>query len=420
MNKHQSLSRRAFLRQTALAAGGLTAAPLIISRADAHVNANDRIVMGAIGVGGRGRYILSTFLQYPDVQMVAVCDARSDRRRQAQRMVNEHYDNEECATYIDMREMLARTDIDAVMIATGDNNHALASILAARAGKDIFCEKPSSVTIQESRLVADTVKRHGLVFQCGTQRRNISNFAFAAELARSGLLGRIKTMYAERAWQDVGVHFQVLAPQPEPPHDHVAWDHWLGVANWRPFNADYMGRFWRRHGDFSGGSITEWGSHTVDICQWALNADDTTPISYEKIENNDVEAIYANGTKLVITRGLRFGSCPVRIEGEDGWVETGDDGEIETYPASLLADRQFSGGYPADNHVREFLNCIKSRQQPRSDAEASHRSISACHCANIAVRLQRPVKWDPDKEAFIDDDEANRLRSRAFREPWMV
>ncbi|HDP33535.1 MAG TPA: Gfo/Idh/MocA family oxidoreductase [Candidatus Hydrogenedentes bacterium] len=421
MNNNKLITRRLFLQRGAVAAGGLAASPLLISKAAGQTPANERIVMGAIGVGGRGRYILSTFLQYPDVQMVAVCDAQGDRRRQAARMVNERYGNEDCASYIDMRELLARPDIDAVMIATGDNNHSLASIYAARAGKDIFCEKPLSVTIAESRAVADTVKRFSRIFQCGTQRRNVSNFVFAADLARSGLLGRIKTVYAEKAWPQSGVHYKVLEPQPEPDRERLAWDNWLGAASWRPYNSEYLGGFWRRHGDFSGGSITEWGSHTVDMCQWALGADDTSPVSYELINDmGDVEATYADGVKLVIKTGLRFGSCPVRFEGEEGWVETGDSGEIETHPASLLSDRQFSGGYPADNHVREFLNCVKSRQQPRSTAEAAHRSISACHCANIAVRLKRAVKWDPVKESFVDDEEANRLRSRAFREPWMI
>ena len=421
MKNNSFISRRSFLTNTMAAAGGLAAAPLIISRASAQTAPNDRIVMGAIGVGGRGGYILSTFLQYPDVQMVAVCDARGDRRKNAQRMVNEHYKNEDCKAYIDAQELLDRPDIDAVMIATGDNNHSLMSIRAARAGKDIYCEKPLSVTIAESRAVADTIKRFSRIFQCGTQRRNISNFVFAVELARSGLLGRIKTAYAEKAWADSGVHFKVLEPQPLPAYEDLAWDQWLGVANMRPYNADYLGGFWRAHGDFSGGSITEWGSHTVDMCQFALDMDHTSPLTYEVInDKGDVEAVYENGTKLVITKGLRFGSCPVRIEGEEGWVETGDSGEIETYPASLLSDRKYSGGYPADNHVREFLNCVKSRQQPRSTAEAAHRSISACHCANMAVRLKRPMTWDPVKEEFVGDIEANRLRSRAFREPWTI
>lgn len=421
MNLHHTVTRRDFLRRSAAAAGGLMAAPLIISKASAQVNPSDRINVGAIGMGGRGRYILSTFLQYPDAHVVAVCDVMKERRNEAAAMINQQYGNTDCAVYIDPRELLARPDIDAVMIACGDNNHSLLSLLAARAGKDIYCEKPLSVTIAESRAVSDTVTRLGRIFQCGTQRRNVSNFVFAVELARSGKLGQLKTLYAEKAWPESGVHFEILPAQPEPAYEDMAWNLWLGNAPWRPYNQEYTGGYWRRHGDFSGGSITEWGSHTVDICQWAMNADDTSPVSYELMNpKGDIEATYANGVKLVIKTGLRFGTCPVRFEGDEGWVETGDSGEIETYPASLQAARHFAGGYPADNHVREFLNCVKTRQQPRSTAEAAHRSISACHCANIAVRLNRPVKWDPEKEAFIDDEQANRLRSRACREPWII
>ncbi len=420
MKQNKQISRRSFLRNTAAAAGAFAAVPLIgASRAKSAPN--DRIVVGAIGVGGRGRYVLSAFMQNADVQVVAVCDAIGNRRERARGMVNDHYGNDDCDAYIDMREMLARSDIDAVMISTGDNNHALASVLAARAGKDIFCEKPISVTIGESRAVADAVRQNARIFQCGTQRRNISHFVFAVELARSGALGELETLYAEKAWPDSGVHFQMLEPQPEPDYEDVAWDYWLGVAPWRPYNETYLGGFWRRHGDFSGGSITEWGSHTVDLCQWALDADDTTPVRYEAInDQGDVECTYANGARVIITKGLRFGSCPVRFEGSEGWVETGDSGGIETYPATLREDRRFAGGYPSDNHVREFLNCVKTRQQPRSTAEASHRSMTACHCANIAVRLGRAVEWDPVREEFPNDEAANRLRSRAYREPWVL
>lgn len=417
MRQKKSISRRSFLQRAAVTAGAVAAAPSVL----AQTSANERINVGAIGIGGRGRYILGAFLQYPDVRMVAVCDAIGERRAQAQETVNNHYGNQDCAAYIDPRELLARPDIDAVMIATGDNNHSLMSVLAARAGKDIFCEKPLSVTIGESRAVADTVRRFARVFQCGTQRRNVSNFVFARELAVSGKLGNIHTVYAEKAWKQSGVHFEVLEPEPEPPREVMDWDVWLGASPWRPFNMKYTTGFWRRHGDFSGGSITEWGSHTVDLCQWALDADHTAPVRYEVTnEDGDVRATYADGRQLVITTGLRFGSCPVRYEGDEGWVETGDSGEIETNPASLLEGRHFSGGYPSDNHVREFLNCVKTRQQPRSTAEAAHHSITACHCANIAVRLGRTVEFDPVTEEFPGDDAANRLRTRAYREPWVL
>ncbi len=422
MNIQQSITRRAFLHRAVGIAGAAAVAPnIIVPTAAAQSAPSERIVVGAIGISGRGSYILSAFLQYPDVQVAAVCDVIADRRRKAKEMVDAHYGNQDCVEYIDMRELLARPDIDAVVIATGDNNHALASLLAARAGKDIFCEKPMSVTIAESRAVADAVRRHARIFQCGTQRRNVANFVFACDLARSGKLGRIHTVYAEKAWADSGVHYQVLPEQPQPEYEEMAWDLWLGPAAWRPYNDQYTTGFWRSHGDFSGGSITEWGSHTVDLCQWALNMDHTAPVAYEVINGSgDVEATYDNGAKLIIKKGLRFGSCPVRFEGDEGWVETGDDNDIESYPASLAAGRHFSGGYPADNHVREFLNSVKTRMQTRSNADAAHHSITACHCANAAVRLRRPVRWDPVKEEYPGDEEANRLRSRAYREPWML
>ncbi|HOH31050.1 MAG TPA: Gfo/Idh/MocA family oxidoreductase [Candidatus Hydrogenedentes bacterium] len=420
MKSSSPITRRSFMLQSAGAAGAFTLAHNLFASA-AQTPASERITVGAIGISGRGNYILNAFLQYPDVQVVAVCDVIANRREAAKKMVDERYGNQDCRTYIDMRELIAQPDIDAVMIATGDNNHSLISVLAARAGKDIYCEKPLSVTIAESRAVADTVRRHARIFQCGTQRRNVGNFVFVRELARSGALGNIHTVYAEKAWPDSKLQYKVLPEQPTPPYEEMAWDLWLGGAAWRPYNDQYPTGFWRSHGDFSGGSITEWGSHTVDMCQWALGADDTSPVTYEAINpQGDIEAVYENGAKLIIKTGLRFGSCPVRIEGDEGWAETGDDNIIETYPASLASGRHFSGGYPADNHVREFLNCVKSRQQPRSTAEAAHRSISACHCANIALRLGRPVRWDPVKEEFPGDEAANRMRSRAMREPYMI
>jgi len=184
--------------QSAGAAGAFTLAHNLFASA-AQTPASERITVGAIGISGRGNYILNAFLQYPDVQVVAVCDVIANRREAAKKMVDERYGNQDCRTYIDMRELIAQPDIDAVMIATGDNNHSLISVLAARAGKDIYCEKPLSVTIAESRAVADTVRRHARIFQCGTQRRNVGNFVFVRELARSGALGNIHTVYAEKA-----------------------------------------------------------------------------------------------------------------------------------------------------------------------------------------------------------------------------
>ncbi len=425
MNQGQdrTLSRREFLCRSA---GALAAAPVFVPASalgsETRVAANSRIVMGAIGIGGRGSYVMGAFMGCPDVQMAAVCDVHKERRAQAKAAVDRHYGNRDCRAYIDLRELLARDDIDAVMIATGDNWHALASILAARSGKDVYCEKPMSMTIAESRAVADTMRRFARVYQGGMQRRNVGNFVFAVELARSGRLGRLRELHAEKAGSQSGVHFTVLPAEREPSRVDFDWDLFLGPAPWRPYNRKYHDRgYWASHGDFSGGAITEWGSHTVDLCQWANNADGTGPVQFEVLNSQgDVRARYANGVSLVIRSGLRFGTCPVRFEGEEGWVETGDSGSIETHPASLLRDRKFRGGYPAEDHVREFLDCVRTRRQPSANADVAHHSISVCHVANIAVRLGRSLTWDPDREEFPDDGDANRLRSRALRQPWRL
>lgn len=420
----ERLSRRGFLGRAASAAAGAAAPYVITSGAlggDGRPAASERIVMGTIGVGGRGSYVMDAFMWNEDVQMVAVCEVRGGRRARAKAKVDGKYGNKDCEAYMDLRELLARRDIDAVLIATGDNWHSMASILAARAGKDIYCEKPMSVTITESRETAETMRRYSRIFQCGTQRRNIGNFISAANLARSGKLGRLRDLHAEKCWDGSGVNFTVLPAQPEPAREVMDWGGWLGPAAWRPYNKKYYSRgFWGSHGDFSGGSITEWGSHTVDLCQWANDSDATAPVEYELANSKgDVVAHYADGVRLHIRKGLRFGTCPVRFEGEEGWVETGDSGEIDAHPASLLEGLRFKGGYPADNHVREFLNSVKTRRPTISNADVAHHSITACHAANVCVRLGRAVQWDPAKEVF-DDDEANRLRSRAFREPWRL
>jgi len=258
----------------------------------------------------------------------------------------------------------------------------------------------------------------GRIYQCGTQRRNISNFRFASDLARSGKLGEITELHAEEYSGFQTLLTETLPEQPKPDRKDLDWDRWLGPAPWRPYNEEYPKRpYWGTHVDFAGGSITEWGSHTVDICQMAIEADDTSPVEYWQ-EGDRYYGKYASGAKLVIRRGLRFGSCPVRIEGTEGWVETGDSGEIDAHPKSLLGNKLFAGGYPPDNHVREFLDCVKERRQCAAPAETAHRSITACHLANLVKRLGRPLKWDPTTEQVIDDEEANRLCSRAYREPW--
>jgi predicted dehydrogenase len=403
-------------------AAGAIALPTVVPGSVLGLNGavapSERLVMGAIGLGGRGRYVLGAFMDNREVQVVAVSDVFRDRRTTAKGEVDKRYGNADCAVYRDMRELLARREIDAVLIATGDNWHALASILAARAGKDIYCEKPMSVTVAEGRAVVETVERFARVYQCGTQRRSIGRFRFAVDLALSGKLGKLKTVYAEKAPMDVEYHLRTLPGQPEPDPEVFDWDLWLGPAPWRPYHSQYATRgFWSAHLDFSGGAINEWGSHTADLCQWAAGADAAGPVEYEPWDGT-VVAHYGNGVQLVFEKGVW--PLHVKFEGTEGWVYVDDDGNLETEPASLRTDRDFGAGYPAESHVRSFLDCVKTRQRPISPAETAHRSVSVCHLANICRRLGRAVKWDPVKEQCVGDEQATRMLARTQREPWQI
>ncbi|MBN2024139.1 MAG: Gfo/Idh/MocA family oxidoreductase [Pirellulales bacterium] len=416
-----AITRRRFL---AGASAALALPPFVAGRVlgkDGGVAASERIVLGGIGLGPRGQGDLGCFLAQPDVQFVAVSDCWAHRRDAIQKMANDHYGNQSCATYRDMRELLARPDIDAVLIATGDRWHTMASITAAKAGKDIFCEKPCSMTIAESRALANTINRYGRVYQAGTQRRNIGNFIFARDLVQSGKLGKLHTLHANTLHPATTHEWRPA--QPEPPRDELDWDMWLGPCPWRPYNADYVHGGWRGYFDFHGGGILEWGSHTVDLCQWAKGADDTTPVEFEPA-GAGVNARYADGVKLVMRdQGwLGLGTCSVRYEGDEGWVETGDSGNMRFFPESLQSERTVftQPGTDPSTHIRDFLNCVKSRALPAANASVACQSHIACHAAYIAWQLNRKLAFDPTKDSFVGDDEANRMRSRAMREPWRV
>ena len=417
-------SRRRFLATAAKASTVLAVPQIVPDRAlgkSGTVAPSERVVMGGLGIGRRGGYDLGIFLQQPDVQFVAICDARRERRHAVKAMADKTYGNKDCKMYDNMGDYLARTDIDATLIATGDRWHTMASILVAKSGKDIYCEKPCSMTIAESRALADTIKRYGRVYQAGTQRRNIDNFILAIDLVHSGKLGKLHTVHANtlnpRTSQDW------LPAEPEPPKSEVDWDWWLGPAPWRPFNRRYIQGGWRGFFDFHGGGILEWGAHTVDLCQWAAQADDTAPVEYEP-QGNHIICRYANGVKLVMrdTGWLGLGTCSVRFEGDEGWVETGDSGKMMLGPGKLRAQHRVvtMAGTDPVNHIRDFLNCVKTRGIPKSNAQVTAQSHVACHCAYIAWQLGRPVKFDPVKEEFLGDDEANRMRSRAMREPYRI
>lgn len=421
-----TLSRRGFLK--AAAVGSVLGAPQVVPGRvlgkDGAVSPSERIVVGGIGIGNRGTYDLGCFLEQGDVQFVAVCDIKEARRTAVKKMADKKYGNNDCTTYRDFRELLDRPNIDAVLIATGPNWHCTAACYAAREGKDIYCEKPCTKNISQSLQLAETMRRTGRVFQAGTQRRNLPHFAFACELARTGRLGKLKAVHAHPAGMTAAMSGW-MNPEPLPPREQIDWDTYLGPAAWRPFNKSHLDGFnFEKGGGLVGGGVLEWGSHCVDLCQWAVGADDTAPVEYDPPKDGRIVARYANGVELVIRNDgwLPLGSCPVRFEGETGWVEAGDSGKMVLSSPELLAGRKVAeiGGYPATFHVRDFLDCVKTRSQPKTNAEAACWAHIACHAANIAIYLGRTLKFDVKKHEFINDDQANRLRSEALREPWRL
>jgi predicted dehydrogenase len=428
MSKHVTkVDRRGFLK-TAASAGVAALAPMIIPSSvlgrNGAVPPSERIVMAGIGIGNRGTYDLGCFLEQKDAQFVAICDIKEARRLSGKKRIDGANGNDDCKMYRDFREVLDRNDIDAVLIATGPNWHCTAAVNAARAGKDMYCEKPCTKNIAQSLLLADTMRRTARVFQAGTQRRNLPHFAFACWLARTGKLGKLKRAYAHPAGMQA-VTSGWMAPEKVPPIEQVDWNMYLGPAAWRPFNAKQLDGFnFEKGGGLVGGGVLEWGSHCVDLCQWGVGSDRSAPVEYNPPKDGQIVNRYENGVELIFREKdwIPLGSCPVRFEGETGWVETGDSGKMVLSSPELLSGRTIPeiGGYPATFHVRDFLDSVKSRSQPKGNADTACFAHIACHATNVALYLGRPLKYDLAKHEFVGDEEANRLRSEAIREPWRI
>jgi len=430
-------TRRQFLKRAALATSAV-AMPCIIPASALGLNGavppSERIVLGGMGVGNRGSDDLRWMLPERDVQFVAICDAKKSQREAVKRIVDTKYGNKDCAMYRDMREFLAqRTDIDALLIATGDRWHALASVMAMRAGKDVYSEKPSSMTIAEGQAVVATARRYGRIYQTGTQRLSEDNFTFANELLRTGRLGHVHTVRAHIApWDAAEMKYNWLPAETEPPKDEVDWDQWLGPCPWRPYNSAYTRGDWRGYYDFHTSCIGEWGAHTFAQCQVAIGAANTSAIEYGYVNNPTADGmvtVFPNGVKMILSRGDQWwhGSCGVRYEGTEGWVAVADGySKPELSSPALLADfSKLVKDYMARterpmSHVRNLFDCIKSRCLTVANPEMMHRSMSTVHAANICMWLKRDLKYDPVKEEFVNDPDANRLRSRAMRAPWII
>lgn len=422
-----AVSRRQFLRCSAAAA-----LPLIVPGSVLGLNGavapSNRIVFGGIGIGNRARSILPNFLAFKELQFVAVSDCRGDRLASAKELVDTHYGNKGCKTFGDFREILARKDVDAVFIATGNRWHGLGSMYAARAGKDIYCEKPVTLTIAEGRKLVETCRRYGTIYQAGTQRRSTGSYRFAADMVRQGKIGRLHTVEMQ-VWAGVGVPHEKATPVP------AEWDYdmWLGQTPWHPFVPGRVNG-WQYFWDTAEGMVADMGCHYTDQMQWVLGSDDTGPLEFDSQGElpdpakycsdapitAQMRARYANGvTGLMYQRGA-FKDRYIRYIGEEGWIQVDDDTDVVTaHPKSILDLKPTGtvGWGDASDHIRNLLDSIRSRQPTSCHPEVAHRAMSICQAWNISLRLGRKLKWDPQLEKF-DDADANRMLYREPRSPW--
>jgi hypothetical protein len=437
-NPIPTFKRRQFLTQGAMAASAVAFPYFIPASAlgrDGTVAPSNRIVMAGIGIGGRGSGDLNVMLGQPDVQFVAICDVQKGRRDAGKKAVDSKNGNADCATYADMRQLLAeRTDVEGVLIATGDRWHALASVLAMRAGKDVYCEKPSCLTMAQGQMIVETARRYGRVFQTGAQRLSESPHVCAIEMARSGRLGRIETVYADCRWRG-GYRKDLLPVQPEPPKTDLDWDLWLGPCPARPYNAGYVnGNGWYNFEDFAT-DIAQWGAHTVAQALAGLDMTDATTIDFEFAgPDSTMVTRLSNGVKLVLYRQAGSvwdpcqywsGSCGERFDGTDGWAGAADGySKPDVSSPALMKDyKKVMAEYTSRtqrplNHVRDFFNCIRSRRSTVANPEVMFRSMSICLAADICEKLRRNLKFDLVKAEFVGDPEANRLRNRTMRAPY--
>lgn len=435
-----TLTRRQFLQRGSIGATGLALpclVPASVLGRGGVVPPSERIVMAGIGMGGRGSFDLSVMVAMPEVQWVAVCDVVKRQRLAAKAMVDSKLGTPDCAMYRDLRELLAeRADVDAVLIATGDRWHALASILAMRAGKDVYCEKPACLTMAEGQMVVETARRYGRVYQTGAQRLSEPHHVFAIEMARSGRLGPIHTVYADIRWRD-GFRHDWLPAESEPPKDELDWDAFLGPAPWRPYNSGYVnGGGWYHFYDFAT-DVAMWGAHTVAQALAGLDLTNVTTIAFE-YAGPDATMVtrLSNGVKLVLFRvagsvwepcAYWHGACGERFDGPEGWAAAADGytGPDVSSPTLLREYKQVLADYTARtqrplNHVQDFLDCVRSRRPTVANEEVMSRSMNICLAADICEQLRRNLTFDLVRAEFVGDPEANRLRSRAMRPPYLA
>ena len=432
------MNRRQFLTSATAAAAGAVAFPYIVPSsalgADGAVAPSNRVVLGIIGTGSQGTGNMKGFLGHKEVQIVAVCDVDRSRRLQAKKTVDGKYGNQDCADYNDFRELLGRTDLDAVSIAVPDHWHSIPVIASAKAGLDIYGEKPLSLTVVEGRAMCDAVHRYGRIWQTGSWQRSQNHFRFACELVRNGRIGKVHTV-------KVGLPTgPSCPPQPAMPvPEGFDYDFWLGPAPWAPYTEKRCHWNFRWILDYSGGQLTDWAAHHCDIANWGMGTEYTGPMEVEGSGEYPRDGLWNAATNYRFFCKYPAGASPVAPdgftmdvsnknrggatwEGTEGWVWV-DRGGIDANPKELLSSKIGPNEvhlYKRSDHMGDFLECMKTRAVTITPIEVAHRAISIAHLGNIAMRLGRKVKWDPVKELILDDPETSRMLLRSMRAPWHI
>jgi hypothetical protein len=433
-------TRRSFLRRL----GGVAVAPYIIPAgsfgADGNTAPSNKITVGLIAAGGQARSLLGNAIRHPDVKVVAVCDLNQKTLESAKNWIDDFYGNKDCSAYHDFREVIARKDIDAVIIAPPDHWHSIPCILAAQAGKDIYCEKPLTHTLAEGRAVVDAVKKAGIVFQVGSMQRSMDCFKKACELVRNGYIGKVQHI---NVGLPNGGHSEFAEEFPSPPPE-LDYDFYVGPALWTPYHPKRLDWNWRWWMGFGGGQLMDWIGHHGDIAHMGMDWDNTGPRTIEpkiwevpahsNLYDGPVRYMYECEYEGGVTMTLgsmddmpeiyrKCGDTGTQWFGEDGQWIFACRGGLKANPSSLL-DIAMSGDdfrfRKESNHIWDFIDCVKTRKQPIAPVDAGHRSASLGHLGTIACILGRKLQWDPAAENFVGDDVANGMLSRPCRGEWSL
>jgi len=425
------MSRRSFFKQ----ATGLTAAvgfPTIIpattlgSKAQGIPPASEQIRIGCIGLRNQGTGNLKALVK----NVVALCDVDRNVLAAAQALVQKQT-GRTCAAYGDYRRLLESKDVDAVVVTTPDHWHALITIHACEAGKDVYCEKPLTLTIAEGRAIVRAARQHNRIVQTGSQQRSDEKFRRACELVRGGRIGKVHTVRVGIS----GVNFNEKPVPDGPPPAELDYDFWLGPAPQRPYNKNRVHYNFRFFWDYSGGQMTNWGAHHLDIAQWGLGMDDSGPVEVvcQKVKYHPqgwvevpvacrLEYTYANGVKLLLGQGEEDIRGGTTFEGDRGTIFV-NRGKLESKPEEIITTPMSDSDvrlYYSTSHHGNWLSCIRSRKMPICDVEIGHRSATVCHLGNIATRTSKKIVWDPVKEEIVGDAELAKWVGKPYRAPWVL